>query len=88
MGTIVPRKRKNGTTAYHAQVIIKRDGRIAYRETRTFDRKAAASAWIDKTEEALLNPQALNRVRQDDPKLSFVIDRYIEESQKAMGRTK
>ncbi|MGN6422551.1 MAG: site-specific integrase [Asticcacaulis sp.] len=88
MGTIVPRKRKNGTTAYHAQVLIKRDGRIAYRETRTFDRKAAASAWIDKTEEALLNPRALDEVRQDDPPLRFVIDRYMAESKKAMGRTK
>ena len=88
MGTIVPRKRKNGTTAYHAQVIIKRDGRIAYRETRTFDRKAAASAWIDKTEEALLNPRALNEVRQDDVPLRSVIERYMAESKKAMGRTK
>lgn len=88
MGTIVPRKRKNGTTAYHAQVLIKRDGRIAYRETRTFDRKAAASAWIDKTEEALLNPRALNEVRQDDVPLRSVIERYMAESKKAMGRTK
>lgn len=88
MGTIVPRKRKDGSTAFHAQVIIKRDGRIAYRETRTFDRKAAASAWIDKTEEALLNPQALDRVRQNDPTLGFVIDRYMDESKKEMGRTK
>lgn len=88
MGTIVPRKRKDGSTGYHAQVLIKRDGRIAYRETRTFDRKAAASAWIDKTEEALLNPQALDRVRRDDPTLGFVIDRYMDESKKEMGRTK
>ncbi len=88
MGTIVPRKRKNGTTAYHAQVLIKRDGRIAYRETRTFERKAAASAWIDKTEEALLNPRALDEVRQDDPPLRSVIERYMAESKKAMGRTK
>ena len=88
MGTIVPRKRKNGTTAYHAQVLIKRDGRIAYRETRTFDRKAAASAWIDKTEEALLNPRALDEVRRDDPPLRSVIERYMAESKKAMGRTK
>ena len=30
MGTIVARKRKNGTTGYHAQLIIKRSGKIAY----------------------------------------------------------
>ena len=88
MGTIVPRKRKDGTTVYHAQVVIKRDGRIAYRETRTFERKAAASAWIDKTEDALLNPRALDEVRQDDPPLRSVIERYMAESKKAMGRTK
>lgn len=39
MGTIVTRKRKDGSTGHHAQVAIKRGGAIVHRETRTFDRR-------------------------------------------------
>ena len=48
MGTIIPRKRKSGSTGYHAQVLIKRGGAIVHRESRTFDRKQAAAAWLDR----------------------------------------
>jgi F-type H+-transporting ATPase subunit alpha len=44
MGTIILRKRKSGSTGYHAQVLIKRRGAIVHRESRTFDRKQAAAA--------------------------------------------
>jgi hypothetical protein len=44
MGTIIARKRKDGTTAHLAQLLIKRDGAIVHRESRTFDRKQAASS--------------------------------------------
>jgi len=40
-GKIVPNIRKNCIIAYRARAVIKRDGRIAYCETRTFERKAA-----------------------------------------------
>jgi hypothetical protein len=53
MGTIIPRKRKSGTTGYHAQLLIKRKGKIVHRESWTFDRKQAAAAWLEKRETEL-----------------------------------
>jgi integrase len=88
MGTIIPRERKDGSTGYHAQVTIKRSGKIVHRETRTFDRKQAASAWLEKRESELAKPGAVERQAAPDPKLAAVIDRYIQESIKEIGRTK
>src|SRR5258708_12765236 len=88
MGTIIARKRKDGSTGYHAQVTIKRSGEIVHRETRTFDRRQAASAWMEKRETELAKPGGLERQNMPDPKLSPVIDRYIDESIKEIGRTK
>jgi hypothetical protein len=42
MGHIVPRKRKDGSIGYTAQIVLKRDGKVAHREAQTFDRKQAA----------------------------------------------
>jgi integrase len=86
MGTIVLRKRKNGSQAYRAQIVRKQGGKIVYRETQTFDRKQAAKAWLDRRETELREPGAL-AVSLKDPPLRDVIDRYIRESAK-IGRTK
>jgi len=88
MGTIIPRKRKSGSTGYHAQLLIKRGGAIVHRESRTFDRKQAAAAWLEKRETELARPGALEREKAPDPTLASVIDRYTEESVKDIGRTK
>ena len=88
MGTVVPRKRNDGSTGYQAQLLIKRGGRIAHRENRTFDRRQAASAWLEKREKELAKPGALERLEAPDPTLSAVIDRYTDESIKKIGRTK
>jgi integrase len=88
MGTIIPRKRKDGTTAHLAQLLIKRAGAIVHRESRTFDRKQAAAAWLEKREKELIKPGALDRLRTPDPTLAAVIDRYMNESIKKIGRTK
>jgi hypothetical protein len=63
MGTIVPRKRKNGTTAFMAKIIIKRKGEVIHRETETFDRRPAAAGWIARREDELSKPGALDRAR-------------------------
>jgi len=86
MGTIVARKRKDGTTGYRAQIVRKKDGEIVWRETQTFDRRPAAVAWLARRETELAEPGAFER--KSDPPLRDVIDRYIAESKKAMGRTK
>lgn len=88
MGTITPRKLKSGATSYLAQLVIKRDGAIAHRENKVFERRQAAAAWLEKREKELAKPGALDRVKAGDPKLSMVIDRYIDESEKELGKTK
>src|SRR5882757_6433013 len=88
MGTVVPRKRSDGSTGYQAQVLIKRTGKIVHRENRTFDRQQAASAWLEKREKELAKPGALERLETPDPTLTTVIDRYTDESITKIGRTK
>ena len=86
MGTIIPRKRKDGTVGFTAQIVVKRSGAIVHREAQTFDRKQAARAWLSRRETELAQPGALER--RPDPTLSEVIDRYISESRRRIGRTK
>ena len=90
MGHIVPRKRKDGSVGYTAQIVLKREGKVAHREAQTFDRKQAANAWMVRREQELSKPGAIDRAHQagNDPKLRDVIDRYIAESEKEIGRTK
>jgi integrase len=87
MATIVARKRKDGSTGYLAQIILKQAGRVVHQESQTFDRRQAATAWAERREGELRRPGAVGR-RADDPKLADVIDRYVAESKKAIGRTK
>jgi len=90
MGTIIERKRKDGSIAYHAQILIMRDRKIVHRESRTFDRRPAATVWIKKREAETSKPGALLGAKVDkrNPTLADAIDRYISESTRAMGRTK
>jgi integrase len=88
MGTIVARKRKDGTTGYTAQILRKKSGAIVYREAQTFDRKPAAKAWLKRRETELSEPGALDRAKTPDKSLANAIDRYIAESRKAIGKTK
>lgn len=86
MGSIIARTRKDGTTAYTAQIVIKKGGLIAHRESETFDRKQAANAWVVKREAELKAPGGLDR--KENPTLSAVIDRYIVESRSAVLGTR
>lgn len=92
MGTIIERERAKGTR-YTAQIRIKRGGRIVHRETETFSRRETAKAWIEKREKALEKPGALEAA-MSIPKeaasvtLGQVIDRYIAETVKEIGKTK
>lgn len=88
MGTISTRKRKDGTEAHTAQIRIKADGRIIHSEAQTFERLAAAKLWLKKREAELAEPGGLEKVKQKDPTLADVIDQYIRESKRDMGKTK
>ncbi len=50
MGTILSRKRKDGTTGFTALITLKQNGKIAHREARTFDRRQAANTWMERRE--------------------------------------
>jgi integrase len=86
MGTIIARKRKDGSTGYTALITLKKGGKIAHREAKTFDRRQAANAWIGRRESELHKPGGLER--REDPTLAIVIDKYIEQSRREIGRTK
>lgn len=86
MGTIIGRTRKDGSRAFTAQIVIKKDGTIVHREAQTFDRRPAANAWIVKREAELKQPGGLEK--KENPALSEVIDRYIAESRNAVLGTK
>lgn len=70
-----------------AKIIIKRDGKVVHRESKTFERRPAAAAWIAKREEELQAPGAMSTAGKDDPTLRQAIERH-ELEVKRMGRTK
>ena len=86
MGSILKRKRKDGTIGYTAIIRIKRGGVLVHSETETLDREAAAKAWLNKREAALSLPGALDKV--DDPTLADVIDVYNKDKLRPHGKTK
>lgn len=86
VGTITERPRKDGSVAYLAQITIKRDGKIVHRENQTFDSRKRATGWLAARETELEKPGAIQPT--NDPNLADVIDTYLAESRKAIGKTK
>ena len=86
MGTILSRKRKDGTIGHTALIRIKKGGKVIHGESETFDRKPAAQAWLKKRETELAQPGALTK--PTDPLLKDVIDQYNLEKHKEHGKTK
>lgn len=85
MGSITARKRKDGTTAYMAQIVLKHEGQIAHRENKTFPARREAAGWIARREDELTRQGARERI--NDPIFAEVINRYTTESLKQIGRT-
>lgn len=88
MGTIRERPRKDGSTGYTAQIIIKRKGKPTHWEAETFDRRQAATAWLKVRERELREPGGIERAKVRGLTVGDAIDRYVKESRKAIGRTK
>lgn len=86
MGSIVSRKRKDGTIGHTAQIRLKDGGKTIFTESQTFDRKPAAQAWLKKRETELAVPGAL--IKPTDPPLAEVIDKYNEDKLRPHGKTK
>lgn len=79
MATITARKRQDGTTAYTAQIRIKRKGKIIYQETKTFDRKRLAETWANRRELELQSPGGLDHALRPSITIRALIERYTAE---------
>ena len=62
MGTIISRKRTDGTVGHTAQILIKRGGKIVHREAKTFERKLVAKLGWHGGRLSLPNPVHLSAV--------------------------
>jgi hypothetical protein len=71
-----------------AQVRLKREGRVVFDRTVTFDREQAAQTWIVKTEKEMAKPGAIDAARKPNGTLADLIDRYLATSRRDVGRTK
>lgn len=45
MASIYTRKNQDGTTKYTAQIRLKRNQKVVYQESQSFNKKAMAQAW-------------------------------------------
>lgn len=86
MGTITERKRKDGTTAYLAQIVVKSGAVIQHRENKTFPGRREAAGWIARREEEL-HRMGVEKM-PENVRLAEAIDRYTSESLREIGRTK
>src|SRR5690606_5005129 len=92
MGTITERKRKDGSTAYRAEVVRKRDRKAVLRLVETFDRRKAAQDWIKTKEKALEKPGALEQAiaagkGPANSTLGDAIDQTLAGRVREIGRT-
>ena len=89
MTQIAERKRKDGSVAYVAQINIRRNGKWAHRESRSFDKRASAAAWYEKRmKEIKAAGDDLSTIKSKNRTLAAAIDRYVTESVKEIGKTK
>ncbi|MDJ0628924.1 MAG: hypothetical protein QNJ44_11745 [Rhodobacter sp.] len=89
MAHIVERKRKDGTIACLAQIAIKRKGKWAHREARSFDRRNAANAWLKiRMKKIEAAGDDLSTFRNRGRTLANAIEHSSRESVKEIGRNK
>ncbi len=85
MATITERKKANGSIAYKAEIVIKKDGAVVHRTSRTFDTKKLAKDWATRKEIEL---QSQDVYQKSKPlALRTVIEDYISQYP-IDGRTK
>ncbi|NUB43415.1 site-specific integrase [Fertoebacter nigrum] len=92
MGTITERRKKDGSTSYTAQLRIMRDGSAAS-VASTFERRAAAEAWLRRKEAEAKKPGGFEKIsgartEVKGETLGDAITKYVSESEKKIGRTK
>lgn len=81
MATIRKRAKKDGSLSYYAEIRIKRDGDVIYREAKTWPKKKLAEHWAAKREAELGEPGVLDGLLSgsavaDRMLVSQLIDEY------------
>lgn len=89
MATISPRKRKDGSLVYTAQIRIKING-LSHTETKSHKDRRFLKLWAQKRESELREPGALERERHAGTTVGMVLDWYKQDFQGGtkFGRTK
>jgi uncharacterized protein YycO len=84
MGTIVKRYLSDGRVRYSAQILIKRDGAIVYRESKTFEKISLASDWLSRRE-CEVNSPYFNFNKDPNVTLGDAIRKFIEAADGNIG---
>ena len=85
MATIRKKTRADGTFAYKAEIVIKKDGVVVHRESKTFNKQKLARDWALRREVELQTANVY--AKKDYLPVRDVIGRYIKEFAPE-GRTK
>lgn len=90
MGTIIARRRKDGTTGYTAKIRLKRDGKIVHAETETFNTRVLAKEWMTRREATLQGQRARGEAVGDRMSVAEMVEWYEgrERPEEPWGRTK
>lgn len=87
MGSISERRRADGSIAYKAEIVVRKEGK-RHKLSQTFDREIAARRWIDRREAELRKPGGLAALRKEQSvTLAKAIERYTAELTQ-VGKTK
>jgi integrase len=85
MASITKRTRADGSTVFKAEIVVKKDGVVVHRESKTFDKQKLARDWGMRREVELQESSVY--AKKSYLPLRDLIDRYIKEF-KPEGRTK
>lgn len=88
MGTISPRRRKDGSTAYTVQIRIKRDGKLVHSESETFSSHKLATEWERKRESTLDAQRARGETLGKRMTVEEMVEWYESREKEPWGRTK
>ena len=90
MGTIVSRRRKDGSLGYTAQIRIHRQGKCIHSESETFDRRQLATEWMRRREAELDQQRARREPLGKGSTLAELLEWYGKEIKELTpwGRTK
>ena len=85
MATIRKRTKADGTFSYQAAIVIKRDGVIVHRESKTFAKHKIAKDW-GMRKEIELQEQEVYKKRERLP-IKKVIEMYLSEFNQGRSKT-